>query len=226
VVAPQKLLSVEPAVVINQAGATILKGIISDQLTQQPLEADIELIDNVKNELIATFKSNSKSGRYLVSLPSGKNYGIAVKHPDYLFHSENFDIPLSSGYQEIEKNVQLKKVAVGSKIILRNIFFDFDKATLRPESTNELERLIQLLKDVPTMRIEISGHTDGKGSDEYNLKLSDNRAKAVVEYLSSHSIAANRLEYKGYGKNQPIATNDTDEGRQLNRRTEFKILSK
>ena len=225
-VAPQKVLSVEPAMAVNQASATILKGVITDLISQQPVEADIELVDNMKNELIATFKSNSKSGKYLVSLPSGKNYGIAVKHPDYLFHSENFDIPVVSGYQEVEKNIQLKKIAVGAKIVLRNIFFDFDKATLRPESTAELERLIQLLKDVPTMRIEISGHTDSRGADDYNLKLSDNRAKAVVEYLVSHGISGSRLEYKGYGETQSMSTNDTDEGRQLNRRTEFKILSK
>lgn len=224
--APQRLNLVEPPVKVTENAATILKGVISDQLTQTPVEADIELVDNMKNELIATFKSNSLSGKYLVSLPSGKNYGIAVKHPDYLFHSENFDIPLSTGYQEIEKNVQLKKVAVGSKIILRNIFFDFDKATLRSESAAELERLIQLLNDIPTMRIEISGHTDSRGADDYNLKLSDNRSKAVVDYLTAKGIAAKRLEFKGYGETQPIATNDTDEGRQLNRRTEFKILSK
>jgi outer membrane protein OmpA-like peptidoglycan-associated protein len=195
-------------------------------LTQAPVEADIELVDNVKNEVIATFRSNSSSGKYLVSLPSGKNYGIAVKHPDYLFHSENFDLPANSAYQEVEKNIGLKKVAVGAKIILRNIFFDFDKATLRPESTAELERLIALLNEVSSMRIEISGHTDNKGSDDYNQKLSQSRAKAVVDYLIGHGIEGKRLEFKGFGESQPIVENETEEGRQLNRRTEFKILQK
>ena len=115
---------------------------------------------------------------------------------------------------------------MGNKIVLKNIFFDFDKATLRPESTAELERLTKLLVDVPTMRIEISGHTDNKGSATYNQTLSENRAKSVVEYLISKGIVAARLEFKGYGLQQPIAPNETDEGRQLNRRTEFKILSK
>ena len=109
---------------------------------------------------------------------------------------------------------------------MKNIFFDFDKATLRPESTNELERLTKLLNDVPTLKIEISGHTDSKGPDEYNKTLSNNRAKAVLDYLVKAGIAANRLTSVGYGEEQPISTNDTDEGRQLNRRTEFKILSK
>lgn len=224
--APVKETVIAPTVVIKEAQLTILKGVITDELTQKPLEATIELVDNLKNEVVATFTSNSSSGKYLVSLPAGRNYGIAVKKDGYLFHSENFDIPNTAAYQEVVKDVALKNVAVGSKIILKNIFFDFDKATLRPESTNELERLTKLLNDVPTLKIEISGHTDSKGADDYNKKLSNNRAKAVVDYLVSKGIAADRLTYVGYGEEQPIATNDTDEGRQLNRRTEFKILSK
>ena len=102
---------------------------------------------------------------------------------------------------------------------------DFE-ASLRPESTNELERLTKLLNDVPTLKIEISGHTDSKGADDYNKKLSDNRAKSVVDYLLKTGIATDRLTYKGYGEEQPVASNDTEEGRQQNRRTEFKVLSK
>lgn len=224
--APVKETVIAPTVAIKEAQLTILKGVITDALTKKPLEATIELVDNLKNEVVATFTSNSSTGKYLVSLPAGRNYGIAVKKDGYLFHSENFDIPNTAAYQEVVKDVELKNVAVGSKIILKNIFFDFDKATLRPESTNELERLTQLLNDVPNLKIEISGHTDSKGADDYNKKLSNNRAKAVVDYLVSKGIAADRLTYVGYGEEQPIATNDTDEGRQMNRRTEFKILSK
>ncbi|MGZ3941317.1 MAG: OmpA family protein, partial [Bacteroidia bacterium] len=154
------------------------------------------------------------------------NYGIAVKAEGYLFHSENFDIPASSGYQEVIKDVELKNVAVGSVIVLRNIFFDFDKATLRPESSNELERLIKLLNDLPTLKIEISSHTDSKGSDEYNMKLSQSRSESVVSYLISHGIAKDRLVAQGYGETKPMDTNETDAGRQNNRRSEFKILSK
>lgn len=209
-----------------QISLTLLKGVITDELTQKPVEATIELVDNEKNEVIASFTSNSKTGRYLVSLPSGKNYGIAVKAEDYLFHSENFDIPVANGYQEITKNIALKNIAVGSTIVLKNIFFDFDKATLRPESFNELGNLISLLGKATNIRIEISGHTDNKGSAAYNQTLSESRAKTVVEYLVTNGVNKSRLEYKGYGLAQPIATNDTDEGRQMNRRTEFKILSK
>lgn len=224
--APVKEMVIAPTILIKEAQLTILKGIITDALTKKPLEATIEIIDNLKNEVIASFTSNSSSGAYLVSLPAGKNYGIAVKKENYLFHSENFDIPLTAAFQEVVKDVELKNVAVGSKIILKNIFFDYGKATLRAESTSELERLIKLLNDVPSLKIEISGFTDSRGSADFNQKLSENRAKAVVDYLIKAGIAADRLTFVGYGKEQAIATNDTDEGRQLNRRTEFKILSK
>lgn len=226
VVAPIKETVIAPEVKVKEAALTILKGVITDALTTKPLEATIELVDNQKNEIVASFTSNSSSGKYLVSLPAGKNYGIAVKKEGYLFHSENFDIPATAAFQEVTKDIALKNVSVGTKIILKNIFFDFDKATLRPESTNELERLTKLLNDVPTLKIEISGHTDAKGAADYNQKLSQNRAKAVVDYLVKAGIAADRLTFAGYGKDQPIASNDTDEGRQLNRRTEFKIISK
>ena len=226
VVAPVKETVIAPVVTIKEAQLTILKGIITDALTQKPLEATIEIIDNKTNELVATFLSNSSSGKYLVSLPAGRNYGIAVKKDNYLFHSENFDIPITAAFQEVKKDVELKNIAVGSKIVLKNIFFDVSKATLRPESTSELQRLQKLLIDVPTLKIEISGHTDSDGTAEYNQTLSNNRAKAVVDYLIKAGISSDRLVSKGYGKDQPIATNDTVEGRQLNRRTEFKILSK
>lgn len=224
--APVKETVMAPVVQLKEAQLTILKGIITDDLTKKPLEATVEIIDNLKNEVIASFTSNSSTGKYLVSLPAGRNYGIAVKKDNYLFHSENFDIPKTAAYQEVVKDVALKNIAVGSKIILKNIFFDFDKATLRPESSNELERLTKLLNDVPTLKIEISGHTDSKGADAYNKTLSNNRAKAVVDYLISKGIAADRLTSVGYGEEQPIDSNDTEEGRQMNRRTEFKIISK
>lgn len=211
---------------INQPALTILKGTITDALNNKPLEAEIELVDNTLNQVIATFKSNSATGKYLVSLPAGKNYGIAVKKEGYLFHSENFDIPKTAAYQEVVKDVQLKNFTVGNKIILKNVFFDFDKSTLRPESYAELDRLVKLLNDYPNLKIEISGHTDSKGSDDYNLKLSQDRAAVVVNYLISKGIDKGRLKSAGYGETKPIATNDTDDGRQMNRRTEFEILSK
>ncbi|GAB4145901.1 MAG: hypothetical protein Fur0041_20400 [Bacteroidia bacterium] len=223
---PVKSVQAAQVVEIKTAQITILKGTVTDAFTKKPVAAQIELVDNERREVIATFPCNSSTGKYLVSLPSGKNYGIAVKADGYLFHSENFDIPATSNYQEVVKDIELKNVAIGSTIILKNIFFDFDKSTLKPESYLELDRLVKLLNDVPSLKIEISGHTDSKGADDYNLKLSDARAKAVVDYLISKGIKADRLQSIGYGETKPIDTNDTEEGRANNRRTEFKIIGK
>jgi outer membrane protein OmpA-like peptidoglycan-associated protein len=109
--------------------------------------------------------------------------------------------------------------------VLNNIFYDFDKATLRDESKSELEQLVKLMNDNSTIRIELSSHTDNKGSEDYNIRLSQGRAQSVVDYLVKNGISNERLVAKGYGKSMPVATNETDEGRQQNRRTEFKILS-
>jgi outer membrane protein OmpA-like peptidoglycan-associated protein len=204
---------------------TILKGTITDALSEEPIEAIIELYDNEKDELISTMSSNKSTGRYLVSLPSGKNYGIAVKAEGYLFYSENFDIPEATAYQEVTKDIVLSKVGIGSRIVLKNIFFDYGAATLRETSFSELNRLVDLMEAYPKMIIEIGGHTDNHGSLNFNTKLSEDRAKAVVDYLIKNNISKDRLTYKGYAFLEPIATNDTDEGRQQNRRVEFKVIS-
>lgn len=233
---PMREKVIEPKMEIKRSSLSLLKGVIRDEKTKQPVFASIELIDNEKNIVIAEFNSDPVTGKYMVSLPAGKNYGIAVKGEGYLFHSENFDIPKESDYQEYEKNVDLKKVEVGQVIVLRNIFFDLNKYSLRPESQNELDRLIKLLNDNPTIRIQISGHTDSRGSASYNKELSHNRAKAVVDYLVDKGISVKRLEYQGYGKEQPMITDeeiaklrlpqDKEDAHQSNRRTEFKIISK
>jgi outer membrane protein OmpA-like peptidoglycan-associated protein len=226
VASPISSLKVENEVEIKSAKLTILKGIISDSKSQKPLSSSIELIDNTKNELLAVFKSNGSTGKYLVTLPSGNNYGIAVKHDGYLFHSENFIIPDAAEFQEFNLDINLKKIEIGNSIVLKNIFFDFDKASIRPESANEIARLVKLLKDNPKLKIELASHTDNVGSDDYNLKLSDSRSQSVVAYIISKGIVASRLIAKGYGEAKPIESNETDLGKQNNRRTEFKILEK
>ena len=206
---------------------TIVRGKVLDAVTLNPLGGVIvEIYDNELGRMVANFESNTRTGEYMVSLNSGKNYGFAIKAREYMFHSENLIIPPATTVQEIYLDFLLNKVKIGSKIILKNIFFDFDKATLRSESATELNRLVKMLNDVPRMTIEISGHTDNVGSDAYNKQLSEDRAKAVVEYLIEKGIEEDRLTYAGYGETQPIADNDTEEGRQVNRRTEFKVLSK
>ncbi|MBU2651047.1 MAG: OmpA family protein [Bacteroidetes bacterium] len=225
-VKPVNETSLEKEVEIKAFALVAIKGKIMDMVTQGPLGVMMEIYDNENHQMIASFVSDERTGEYFISLPSGKSYGFAVKARDYLFHSENIEIPPAVVPGEMEKDIMLKKVEVGSKIVLKNIFFEFNKATLKPESIPELERLIKLLNDVPSLKIEISGHTDNVGSELYNQDLSEKRAQAVVEYLVDKGVEQDRLTYKGYGFAQPIAGNDTEEGRAMNRRTEFKVISK
>lgn len=203
---------------------TVFKGITIDALTKKPVEATIDITDNKTGKIIETFTTNSATGKFLISLNSGGNYGIAVKADGYLFHSENFDIPSDADYNLVNKTIELKNIKCGSKIALRNVFFDTGKSIIRAESYPELDRLVQLMKDVPTLKIELSGHTDNTGSATSNQKLSQDRAQAVVDYLVSKGITSSRLIAKGYGSDRPVASNDSAEGRQENRRTEFEII--
>jgi outer membrane protein OmpA-like peptidoglycan-associated protein len=223
IIMPIKDAQVEDQVSVNKKSFTVFKGITVDAMTKKPVEAEIEITDNVSGKVIETFKTNSATGKFIITLNSGKNYGIAVKAAGYLFHSENFDIPNGAADNLVNKTIELKNVAVGSKITLRNIFFDVGKSTLRAESNAELDRLLKLMQDVPALKIEIGGHTDNTGSATINAKLSQDRADAVVNYLKSKGVAANRMNAKGYGDSVPVATNSTADGRQENRRTEFEI---
>ncbi|NTW33548.1 MAG: OmpA family protein, partial [Bacteroidetes bacterium] len=211
---------------INVNPLTLFKGRVLDAKTLLPVKASVEIVDNMKARTISILQSNSVTGKFLVTLPSGRNYGIFVSAPGYLFHSENFDIPVMKEYQEVVKDIYLDKIEAGKKIVLKNIFYDFDKATLRLESTYELKKLAALMNEYPTIKIEIASHTDSVGTNEYNVILSNARAKSVVDWLTTNGINLNRLVSKGYGETEPAVSNKTSEGRQLNRRTEFRILSK
>ncbi len=209
---------------IRTSRMVLLKGTVIDDKTDQPVAAAIDLIDNATSAVLATFQSDPDNGAYLVMLPAGRNYGINVNADKYLFNSLNFDIPDTAVYKEFYKVIRLKRILIGERVVLRNIFFDYNAFTIRPESEAELARLQQLIVENPQIKLEISGHTDNVGGDKYNQELSENRARAVVEYLVNKGIGKDRLIYTGYGKSQPIASNDTPEGRQENRRTEFKII--
>lgn len=202
---------------------TVFKGITIDALTKKAVEANIDITDNKTGKIIETFTTNSATGKFLISLQAGGNYGIAVRADGYLFHSENFDIPSGADYNLVNKTIELKNIKVGSKIALRNVFFDTGKSVIRSESYPELDRLVQLMKDVPSLKIELSGHTDNTGSATSNQQLSQDRAQAVVDYLAGKGIDKSRMVAKGYGSDRPVASNDTAEGRQENRRTEFEI---
>ena len=209
---------------LEEARLTLLRGIVIDADTKQPIVgANIDLYDIVANVQLLSFESDEE-GRFLLSLPSGKNYGENVNAPGYLFHSENFNIPDTATYQIIEQVIELDKIAVGKSIVLNNIFFDFDKATLKPESITELEKVYELMMANPEMRVELSGHTDNVGSAGYNKTLSMKRAQVVVDYLVNKGIKKSRMKAVGYGFDKPIDTNETEEGRAHNRRTEFTII--
>lgn len=219
---------------LNKPKLTLLKGTISDKKTGTPLQATIEIYDNDNGKLIGTFESNSTTGKYMVSLPAGVNYGISVKAPGYLFYSENFNIAKDAAFKEVVKDIALDKLEVGKKVVLKNIFYDYNKASLTSSSYNELGKVIELLNGNPKIKIEISAHTDSRGSDGYNDKLSQERAQSCVDYLLSKNIDKSRLIAKGYGKRQLLITDaeiskvpleeDKEVLHQQNRRTEFKII--
>jgi len=220
---PIQDVKIESKVKVNKKSLTVFKGITIDAITSKAVEAKMEIIDNSTGQKIETFITNSATGKFLLSLNAGRNYGISVQADGYLFHSENFDIPKSSSFNMVNKEIKLKNIKIGSKIALRNVFFDVGKSIVKSESNTELDRLVKLLKDVPGLEIELSGHTDNTGSESLNKKLSQDRAQAVVNYLTGKGIAAKRLTAKGYGSAQPVANNASAEGRQENRRTEFMI---
>ncbi len=176
---------------------TIMKGIVADAKTDKPLSASIEIIDNETDELVSVTKSNSKTGKYIVSLPSGKNYGIAVKAEDYLFYSENVNVPPATAFREIINDISMSSIDTGAKIILKNIFFDTGDATLHTTSFPELNNLVKLLEAYPNMLIEIGGHTDNIGGLQFNTKLSEDSAKSAVNYIINKGIYKDRLNYKG-----------------------------
>lgn len=205
---------------------TYVKGIVSDAITQQPLESAVEIVDLEKNIPVYQDYSSADRGDFLATITTGKNYGLNISKDGYLFYSANFSLIGHEDKKPFEITALLQPIEVGNKVILKNIFFDTNKSDIKDESKPELQKLIEFLSLNPTVHIEISGHTDNVGSDQLNKALSENRAKSVYQYLITNKVNAARLIYKGYGETEPIASNDTDEDRARNRRTEFKIIAK
>jgi outer membrane protein OmpA-like peptidoglycan-associated protein/tetratricopeptide (TPR) repeat protein len=204
---------------------TYVKGKVADVKTKQPLEAAVEIIDLQRDEPVYQDYSDPAQGSFLATLKAGKNYGLNISRSGYLFYSENFSLVGHQSKNPFNIDVLLEPIEVGNKVILNNIFFDTNKFDVKPESIAELQKLVEFLNLNPTVKIEISGHTDDVGNDALNQTLSENRAKAVYQYLITNKIPAARLVFKGYGKTQPIVPNTSDENRQRNRRTEFKIVA-
>ncbi|MBN2669099.1 MAG: OmpA family protein [Bacteroidales bacterium] len=203
----------------------LVTGFVKDAVTKAPIKAEIIITDNAKQEVISKVNSNQESGKFTITLPSGINYGITATRQDYLFYSENFDLTDTTSYLEIDLMMEMNKVAEKSSSILRNVFFDYGKSDLKPESQMEIDRLYRLMISYPKMKIEISGHTDNVSSQKFNKELSKKRANSVANYLIKKGIKRERFTTEGYGYSKPIADNKTEEGRQKNRRVEFIITS-
>ena len=201
------------------------KGVVKDAVTKKPLFTLLKLIDVESKNVVVQAASDGSSGEFLVTLPAGKEYALNIKKEGYLFYSENFKLTGSeSALKPYAIEALLQPIKVGSSVTLKNVFFATASFELESKSEVELDKLVDFLNENAQLEIEISGHTDDVGDDESNRVLSDNRAKAVKEYLIAKGIEASRLEHKGYGETKPVQSNDTEEGRAMNRRTEFKIL--
>lgn len=204
---------------------TYIKGTVYDKNSGTKLNAQFELT-NLKTGIVAIESfSNKSTGEFLVCLPANHDYALTVSKDGYLFYSENFNLTGENPSTDpVLMDVPLIPLQAGAKVVMKNVFFETDRFDLLEPSKVELNKLADLLTKNPALKVELGGHTDNVGKDDYNLTLSENRAKAVMTYLVENGIAPERLTYKGYGKTQPVDTNDTEAGRANNRRTEFKVV--
>lgn len=231
------LYSFEMPEALRPKPVTYVKGIVYHAKTKKKLEANVDITNLATDNTIQELRT-PQSGDFLICLPIGVDYRFGVEKEGFLFHSENFALKETGSIDEpfvleiylqpIPKVAQVtttnKPIPVYKPIILKNVFFETGSAALQSISKTELNVLINLLNDNPTMNIQINGHTDNVGSPEDNLKLSQNRAQSVVDFLIKNGIVANRLRSKGFGETQAIDSNETKEGRQNNRRTEFLVF--
>ena len=204
----------------------LLQGSVIDSTDGiEPIIAKLEFYYPARGERDAQVISDTM-GAYPVRLPEPKLYAIEINASGYLYYLDILDYSTETGDDALQQDFFLRRVEVGTKMVLDNIYFETGKAILRPESDEALNQVLRFLENNPSIRLEISGHTDNTGSLRINQRLSKERAAAVVNYLVQKGIPPTTLESRGYADTQPIATNDTAEGRQQNRRVEFKVLSK
>lgn len=209
---------------VRPAKVSYMKGLIYDSITKAPLEARFNLINLSTGGSIVASTSNPADGSFLLCIPSGHSYALNVEKKGYLFYSAHFEMKEAGDYiNPFHKDIPLKPLREGESIVLSNIFFETDSFNLLPESTTELDQLVKLLTKNSRLHIQISGHTDNVGTDDYNRVLSEMRARSVYNYLVAAGIDRNRLTYKGYGRSKPAAANESPEGRALNRRTEMMV---
>ncbi|MDH5602440.1 MAG: OmpA family protein, partial [Cyclobacteriaceae bacterium] len=199
-----------------------LGGTVYDAKTQEPISsATVNIQAGYNGKAI---KKNTDAGYYEIAIEELGEYTVTGHASGYM--EKEITVPVSDDNPFYEGNIYLEPIEVGTTVVLENIYFDFDKTTLKEESFEELDKVVNFMNENETLEVEISGHTDSKGSDQYNHDLSQGRAQSVVDYIVSHGIGQYRLVAKGYGEEKPIDTNDTEEGRAKNRRVEFTILAK
>lgn len=203
---------------------TWVKGKVFDKKTKEGLPSTVELTD-VKTQQILNKLQTDEDGDYLITLPVGKDYAFNVHRKGYLFYSENYNVQPASGDSVYTADIPLQPIAANATVILKNVFFDTKETNLKPSSISELDNVVRLMNENPSVKILISGHTDSIGKTADNLILSKGRASSVVTYLIAKGINKTQLSSTGFGATKPIATNATEEGRALNRRTELSIVS-
>lgn len=200
-----------------------VRGKVFDAKTNKGLPSAVELIDNSNNKALMHIQTD-ELGKYFVPLPSGKDYTFTVNRKGYLFYTELYELSKKQSDSTYQKDIALQPVELNKVFTFNNIQFQTNSYQLLPVSLIELDKLLQVLIDNPTLKIQINGHTDNTGNEKDNLILSTNRAKAVADYLVSKNIDAARLSYKGYGSSKPVAANNSEEGKFKNRRTEFVVV--
>ncbi len=211
----------------NPNPVVMLSGKVVDTRSGRPIEAKIIYETFPEGEEIGVANTNPTTGEYKIILPYGTRYTVRAEAKDYIAIGKTIDLTSVGDFKEIKgENLQLAPLQAGVAVTLNNIFFQFGKATLEEDSYPELNRLIEVMNQNPGMVIEVRGHTDNVGSAESNLKLSQERANAVRDYLFSKNLAQNRVQSVGFGEAKPIANNNTTEGQAKNRRVEFIIVKK
>ncbi|MGV3589515.1 MAG: OmpA family protein [Adhaeribacter sp.] len=204
--------------------STFAQGRVFDAKTKKPLGATVQLYDVSADKLVQQVKSDAVSGDYTTVLTEGKQYALYVSAPKYLLKSLSFDYLTKKDFNPVTLDVYLEPITSGAAIVLNNLFFPTGKYNLESKSKTELNKLIQFLSLNKQVKIEISGHTDNVGEQAANVTLSKKRAQSVLEYLNQHGISRDRIVAAGYGESKPVAKNDSEENRQLNRRIELKII--
>lgn len=210
---------------VQAESVTWVNAIVTDAKTKLPLKANVQLINIATGQVVATSTSDQQNGEFLVVLPSGNDYALYVQREGYLFHSENFSLTELLPIAPYLIKVALQPISAGEMITLKNIFFETASDAILNVSEPELNKVVDLMKKNPNMKIKINGHTDNIGTEADNLKLSNSRGLSVKNYFIANGIDASRITYQGYGESKPIDNNTSESGRANNRRTEIEIVS-